>query len=385
MKLAVLNITAGGISGGYRKYLLNFLPRISNNQSIEKTLCALPSSVTLNNISNRYPNIVFISIAPYHFINSKANGELKVILDKFQPDVIYVPVERLFAYENAPVVNMLQNMEPFVRPFFGNPLTEKVKNWARMHNTRKALKNADRIIAISKFVKDYLINKLSINSEKIGLVYHGINKPSGNSKRPVSVPDICKDFLFTAGSIRPARGLEDVFEAMRYLATWKFKIPLVIAGSTDPVMTDYHKKLRERLDKNNLSANVIWAGNLSESEMVWCYKNCSAFIMTSRVESFGQIALEAMSHGCLCISANNPCLPEIFSDSAVYYNSGDGKALYELINVVLSWNQSKKGQFSERALVRASQFSWDICAEKTIEELRKAIQTFNAGGGIRSK
>lgn len=381
MKIAIVNITAGGISGGYRKYLLNLLPRMSSNPSIEKIICALPDSVTVSHNSDWCPNIEFIYIAPYKITNSKSYSELKKYLDRFQPDVVYVPVERLFSYDKAPVVNMLQNMEPFVCPFSGNPPTEKIKNWFRINNARKALKKADRIIAVSRFVENYLVKQLNINSQKIGLVYHGLDKPNGYPKRPVSIPESCVNFLFIAGSIRPARGIEDALEAIRYLMAQNLKISLVIAGSADPVMIRYQKKLKLWLDKNNLSANVVWTGNLSESEMAWCYQNCSAFIMTSRVESFGQIALEAMSYGCLCISANNPCLPEIFSDAAIYYNPGDGKALSVLLNTVLSWDQSTKKQVSKRALERASQFSWDVCAEKTVAELKKAVQDFRLQSG----
>jgi glycosyltransferase involved in cell wall biosynthesis len=276
-------------------------------------------------------------------------------------------------------------MEPFVRPFSGNPPTEKIKNWLRLHTARKALKKADRIIAISNFVKEYLVNQLRIDSQRIGLVYHGIEKAIDMPKRPIVIPETCRDFLFTAGSIRPARGLEDILKALRDLATWNNKNPLVIAGSTDPVMTDYQKKLIKWVDKNNLSENVIWAGQFNEQEMAWCYQNCSAFIMTSRVESFGQIAVEAMANGCLCISANNPCLPEIIEDAAIYYTPGNGGELCEAIKAVLSWDQPKKIMVSKKAKLRASQFSWDVCAEKTIEEFKRVMQTFNFGRGTRCK
>lgn len=376
MKLSIINITAGGISGGYRKYLENVLPRLSQNPSMEKILCCLPPEIALNNIPQRSHDVEFIDIAPYKITNAKVHAELRKALDKFQPDVVYVPVERSFSYEKAPVVNMLQNMEPFVCPFSGNPPTEKIKNWLRLYTARRALKRADRIIAISNFVKDFLVNQLHIDSPKIGLIYHGIDKNIGQPKRPVAIPQTCGDFLFTAGSIRPARGLEDILAATKYLANLNSEMPLVIAGNVDPVMINYQKSLKYWIDKNHMSANVVWAGNLDEVEMAWCYQNCSAFIMTSRVESFGLIALEAMSYGCLCISAHNPCLPEIFLDTAVYYNSGDGKELGDMITNVLSWDRSSKKRLSQRTLERASQFSWDVCAEKTVEQLQLAVEEF---------
>ncbi len=377
MKIAIINLTAGGMSGGYRKYLFNLLPRISANTAIEKTICVLPSSVKIDHISDHYKKLEFYQVSPYRIINIKLYSELKIILDKFKPDVVYVPVERSFIYKKAPVVNMLQNMEPFICPFSGNPIIEKIKNYFRMYTAKKALKRADSIIAISNFVKDYLEKKLFIDPKKIKLAYHGVDKLIKQLKKPAIIPDSCVDFLFTAGSIRPARGLEDILKAMRYLKNINFDVFLVIAGNLEPVMINYQRSLIKWIDRNHLSANIIWAGNLNEPEMAWCYSNCSAFVMTSRVESFGLIALEAMSYGCLCVSANNPCLPEIFSDAAFYYNSGDGKALSMLINNVLSWDQSKKKNISKLSLKRASQFSWDICAEKTIEQLQLAIKDFN--------
>ena len=96
--------------------------------------------------------------------------------------------------------------------------------------------------------------------------------------------------------------------------------------------------------------------------------------MTSRVESFGMIGGEAMSQGCICISADNPCLPELFGDAAIFYPSKDAKGLAEAIQAVLAWDDNQRKQASERAKNRAKEFSWDVCARKTVAELTKAVK-----------
>jgi glycosyltransferase involved in cell wall biosynthesis len=40
-----------------------------------------------------------------------------------------------------------------------------------------------------------------------------------------------------------------------------------------------------------------------KSRLHGCYENCSVFVMTSRVESIGLVALKAMASGCLSIDA----------------------------------------------------------------------------------
>lgn len=129
-------------------------------------------------------------------------------------------------------------------------------------------------------------------------------------------------------------------------------------------MVGYQKKLKNWIPTNNLSDRICWLGNLNEKEMAWCYQNCGMFIMTRRVESFGMIGGEAMSYGCTCISADNPCLPELFGGVAVYYPPKDWKALAEAIQTVLNWDDNQRKVMSEKAKKRASEFSWDVCAEK---------------------
>ena len=125
------------------------------------------------------------------------------------------------------------------------------------------------------------------------------------------------------------------------------------------------------IKENNLNTDVCWAGNLNQNEMNWCYKNCSLFVMTSRVESFGMIAGEALAMGCLCISSSSPCLPEIFQDSALYYDKGDYVKLGEKILKIINYSKSKKKEMSLRSIKRSEDFSWDECVKRTINFLQQ--------------
>jgi len=375
MRVAIINLTGGGMSGGYQKYLCNVLPRMAKHNDVEAIICASPESIGVQDWIDLMPNVRFVSCKPFRFLHYDA--KLLRELERFSPDVIFVPLERYFYFKNVPVVNMIQNMEPLVCPYEGNPVSEVFKNWLRSQNARKAVNKADRVIAVSEFVKDFLINRWDISSDKIDMVYHGINLPRGSDcVRPFSIPKNWEGrFLFTAGSIRPARGLKDMLFAMEYMVSHNMEMPsIVIAGESSANMVAYQRGLNDRIKKSNLSSKICWAGNLNEREMAWCYQNCIAFVMTSRVESFGMIGGEAMSHGCVCISADNPCLPELFGDAAIYYPPKDGQALAEAIQTVLTWDDNQRKTMSEKAKKRAAEFSWDVCAEKTVAVLAKAVE-----------
>lgn len=65
---------------------------------------------------------------------------------------------------------------------------------------KRAIKKADRIIALSKFVSDFLTKRWGVSKEKIILAYHGIDAfRNEDGSRPHIIPkDWGRWFLFTA-------------------------------------------------------------------------------------------------------------------------------------------------------------------------------------------
>jgi glycosyltransferase involved in cell wall biosynthesis len=376
MRIAVVNLTAGGISGGYSKYLRNIIPRICENPQVEAILFASSFSAKENDLYWNYKSIHTVSCKPYRFLGIIDDYELIKDLNKFYPDVVFVPTERYFKYNKAPVVNMLQNMEPFVKQNFNDKqINEKFKNTIKAIDGKYSIKKSSHVIAISEFVREYLINSCGIRPNNVGLVYHGVDSLNiQNQHKPFNFPSI-SDFIFTAGSIRPARGLDDLFNALSDLSKNGHDIPhVVIAGDTTISAEAYKNYLNKIAINNNVMDRIHWLGNLDEKEMTWCYKKCSTFIMTSRVEACPFTALEAMKFHCTIISTDSPPMPEIFGDTATYYLSGSGEALAYSIR---SLEKGKKYDPDKCMLdiinKQLSKYSWDTCARKTVTELKKAI------------
>lgn len=377
MKIAIINLTCGGMSGGYRKYLINVLPKMTMHSEVEAILCASPKSIKVQDWFEFLPKVRFIDCKPFNFIYYAPEPGLKKALEIFSTDVIFIPVERYFKYDRVPIVNMIQNTEPFAENIDVNSFTDKCRLYIQRLVAKRAIKKAGRTIALSRYVKEFLMHKWNIPEGKIGLIYHGIELPQLKKYiRPKNIPkDWEGNFLFTAGSIRPARGLEDILGAIKHLVLEKVNIKgLAIAGETESRMVPYRKKLEEWIKINDLSSKIYWTGKLSEKEMSWCYRNCKIFVMTSRVESFGMIAGEAMAYGCVCISSDSPCLPEIFGDAAVYYSPKKIELLAETIKSVSEWGRYKREEISKKARERAAEFSWDVTVEKLLAEFKKAIE-----------
>lgn len=376
MRLAVINLLSSGISGGYQKYLTKILPRLKSHRDVKALLCALPLSVKLHPSFGK--DFGIIKCNPYHPLRYYRDFELDNKLKKFKPDIIFIPVERYFHYDKIPVVNLVQNMEPFIKKNKANSFKTNLRLTLQKYVGEHAIKKSNGVIALSNYVKKMLIEDINIPEERIALIYHGINKVRCKERKPpLLLKELTGDFIFTAGSIRPARGIEDLVNALCELKNENINLPLVIAGKLNKGMEKYSNQIRSMIYKYELSNSIIWAGALSNQEMAWCYQNSKIFIMTSRVESFGMIAGEAMANGCVCISSDSPCLPEIFNDCGLTYKAGNAKDLANKIKGVLDFNTAQREKMSSKAILRARQFSWDICASRTIDFLSRMA---NCGG-----
>ena len=149
------------------------------------------------------------------------------------PDVVFVPTARHAEFGNIPVVTMVRNMEPLTVPFGGNTWAEGMKNVARAWEARRACRRAARVIAVSEHVRDFIVSRWQIDRDRVGTVYHGVDGPGPAD----AVPDTVRPrTLFTAGSIRPARGLEDV---IRTLPLMDPDVRLLIAGHADAGCAGY--------------------------------------------------------------------------------------------------------------------------------------------------
>jgi len=375
VRVCMLNITAGGMSGGYRTYLSRLVPRLAGHPEVEALLVGTPETIDVSKWQERVPSVQWVSLRCALAARGREVGpEARKAIEQFSPDVFFIPTTRHFAWNGTPVVSMVRNMMPAAPGRTAYPV-EWVRTWARLRQMRSAVHRSDRVIAISQFVRDYLTDDLGLDQTRVGVVYHGIDPVDDRDiRQPVEVSHELKGrFVFTAGLIYPYRGLEDLIEAWGHLRTGSDLPPLVIAGKIGQGMKRYYRKLVGMVEGKGLTPHIRFAGVLDRGEMAWCYRNCAAFVMTSRIEACPNIALEAMAHGCVCISTSNPPMPEIFGDAARYYHAGHCEELIQRLEEIWNLPANQREAMCRLTVARAGRFTWEACCQETIAELQKAI------------
>jgi glycosyltransferase involved in cell wall biosynthesis len=362
VKIAMLNLTLGGLSGGYKKYLQRLAPLLQAHPDVKALLQVVPPA---------YQTLSGVGDATTWVDGEQWRGfpRLSQRVRQWKPDVVFIPTARYIDC-GAPCVSMVRNMEPMMPPTFSEGVLPWAKSRLGAYLARNACRRSTRVIAVSEFVRDFLVNEWHVAPGKTGVVYHGIDAvTAAPPPSPQLEPLLHTPFVFAAGSLLPYRGLDDAIAALA-----EANLPqlmLAIAGDGSPT---YRERMQQLAGTLGVAERIVWLGHVGDADMSWAYTHCVAFLMTSRVEACPNTALEAMACGAVSISTRSLPMPEFFQESAAYYDAGNAAQLAACIREAMALSDSAREERANSARERAQHFSWQQTANATVAQLAAAIR-----------
>jgi glycosyltransferase involved in cell wall biosynthesis len=242
---------------------------------------------------------------------------------------------------------------------------------------KTAVKKAKKVITISENTKKDLHKLLKIASEKVAVIYEGVDEKFKILADPQLTKDIKKkykldkQYLLYTGVWRCHKNLPNLIEAFHILKTeYDFDGYLVITGRHDPL---YAPEIMEKAVSLNLDDDVIFTGLVEEDELVPLYNGALAYVFPSLYEGFGLPPLEAMQCGIPVAASRASCLPEICGENnAVFFDPNDPNDMAEKIFRVVS-EKSLREQLIKNGLEHAKKFSWEKMAGQTMLIYRQIL------------
>ncbi len=132
-------------------------------------------------------------------------------------------------------------------------------------------------------------------------------------------------------------------------------------------MREYgYENAKEMVKKLGLEKEVIFAGYVSDDELVKLYNTADLYLRLPLVETFGIPPLEAMACGCPVVTTNVGSLPEIVGDAGILKNPDDIDGIVKAVHEVLM-NEGLREDMIKRGLERAKMFSWEKTAKETMK------------------
>ena len=174
-----------------------------------------------------------------------------------------------------------------------------------LERERRGLLGADRVIAVSRHLKQQLIDRYQVPAGKIRVVYNAVRPPERLERLERSGP-----IVLYLGRLAAMKGVDTFLRAASRAAPIVPEATFVVAGEGPEY--PYLLTLAAHL---NLSDRVLFLGKVTDEERTVLLASASVFVLPSVVEPFGIVALEAMSAGVPTIVSKTSGVAEITAET----------------------------------------------------------------------
>jgi len=257
-------------------------------------------------------------------------------------DVLHCPTYRGPTRSRVPLVVTVHDLAVFRHP-------EAFNRWTRAYSPRvvpRVLAAAQRVIAVSEFTRQELIELLRVPDEKIRVVPNAVGDEFTNVGEAEE-----GDYVLAVGTLEPRKNLERLVEAVQ-----RSKRELRVVGALGWGGVEVGGN------------GVRWLGEVSDKELARLYRGAACVAYPSLYEGFGIPVLEAMACGAPVVTTRGTAMEEVADGAAVLVDARDPAEIAAGIERAAT----DRDELVARGLERASQFRWDAVAAATVQVYREA-------------
>ena len=248
----------------------------------------------------------------------------------------------------------------------------------RIESELLLVQKADKIIATSVLDAEYLATLYNCPENKIFVVSPGIDLKTFKPQEKIYAKQIVgadKDhkIILYVGRIEPLKGIDVLLYAMKILLTNnpQMHVCLWILGGAVGGKTDKWQKELKRLEQLrkllDISTEVTFIERKHRDELANYYNASEIVVLPSHYESFGIVALEAMSCGIPVIATDTTGVSGLFDEkySSLITSANNPLMLSEKIKHLLT-DKNEYQKVRSEVLEKVSDLSWEKIAEKFV-------------------
>ena len=291
---------------------------------------------------------------------------------KSKIDILFTAKNTNIFLAQCKTIISIRNMEPLCYKNYRNHWQLNFFSWIRRCLTNASIKKADRVIAVSRFARDYLGRNFEGILNKVDIAYNGNSITNGiigethnnTSNVKIDIPFFISSskFVVYANQLNLLKGYALLYKKNRKLP------PIYFAGHVHDKV--YYNEINKFIDVNGISHKVKFLGYLSHEDLIRLYCKAFAFIFPSTLEACPQTLIEVMACGVPIATSNIPPMPEMCEDAAVYFDPFDERDIAEKIELLLN-DEKHRYNLKKASLERCKFFDWKKTALEIVESFEK--------------
>jgi glycosyltransferase involved in cell wall biosynthesis len=239
--------------------------------------------------------------------------------------------------------------------------------------TRLSVHRARHTIAVSEQTKTDVVTHFGIAPERVTVIPNAVDdrfRPAvatddlGEFRRTRQLPE---RYILFVGTLEPRKNLPRLIDAFARIAHEDREVGLVVVGASGWLNSDI-APLVKRL---GLESRTTFAGYVGDEELARWYQAATVFCYPSLYEGFGLPVLEAMACGTPVVTSAIGSMAEIGRDAALLVDPTDVDAIANGLRSLLA-DHEKRTSIACAGLQRATAYSWERTAERTLAVLQRA-------------
>ena len=314
--------------------------------------------------------------------------EFRTILNRLDCDLVHIP--HLFWMPRSLPCPYVVTVHDVLEHMYRARDRSSLRRSLHFHLTRRVLKGAGRILAVSRFTKNEIEKLFGIRGSRVEVVYNAIDErflhghASENDRQILAERYLVTyPFLLYAGRISPHKNLVRIIEAFSALKGELEKegqypdLKLIIIGDE----LSKHPDLRRTVIRSGVHNDVRFMGFVPIEMLRVFYDAAKVFVFPSLYEGFGLPPLEAMAHGTPVVTSNTSSLPEVVGNAAVMVNPENVFEIMRALQRVLL-DPSLRDRIKQRSSEQTKKFSWDKSAQRIREIYQEVAHTPRASTAV---
>lgn len=233
-------------------------------------------------------------------------------IDQYIPEVdaIYIPGEELVCSKKYKIYFTIHDVYQFIE----KPIN--IRKYLLKKSYSRYLKDAFKIITVSDFSKNEIIDHFKLKSKDILVTGNGLGLDIQNFKK-INNEIRPKNQIVIGGPIHNKKGGKYILKLCEELNLFYPSLKVFITGGIDKNYVNKFQKL------NLINTKLFKKAEMEDHELISLISESICFVQLSIYEGFGISILESLALGTPTIINDTPSLRSIFGSYSVLIKSND--------------------------------------------------------------
>lgn len=293
------------------------------------------------------------------------------VFKKIKPDVFVSTDGYLSLSSKVKTVDVIHDLN---FEHFPEKMKWLVKNYY-LYFFPKFAKKASKIVTVSEYSKNDIIQTYKIAAEKIDVAYNGAS-PSYKPLSEEEILEVRKQFtdgepyFIYLGALLPRKNVARLLQAFDLFKKQTNKsVKMLIVGAKMFKTSD----IEQVYNNMEFRDDVIFTGRLPEGQVEKAMGAALALTYVSYFEGFGIPLVEAMYADVPVITSDKTSLPEVAGSAALIVDPFNTKSIANAMIQIASDESLRKNLIAEGRKQR-EKFNWDFTANALWNSIEKLLQ-----------